>query len=538
MGSQREALAALPAHIPFYSFSSDLVSFNDRCSTPGKSFLEPKDVLVRVYNATIARDGGFSGEVIATGDHIDSFGVGDYVYGGGLACLQQYITVRADELATKPRELCFADASRLFAGAIVYEALRGIKEDMLVLILGDLTGFAAQICQERGCFVTSSEDFQCNEENIIEGDDFLGWLDQHDFKYDVIVDATGDLDLYDHCHNFTTRRAEYISINPQSTLQAVKSTMLPTFLGGGQRKITVAKAPRGPRRARLLSELGTKVVQGEYTVKEPRIVAFESVRVVPREQRYVTAVNVISQRDLTPDDPELKSAEGRASNRSVPDKGKRRADPRTPQKRFSEGASTPTPPGKTPLRTPSSASSFDSQNASPVRLKSPTPSFTHAYSPRQPSRLNQSVSASNLFDVAHSSSNSPTSPEMPHIEPPQRTLSFDSNGSLSSVPRTVKIPPISRPVQSPRRHTDYGALDDSPFEQVELQPMLSSYENEVLYDQDESANSVAEEEQKAKELQMAKDQIKFLEQQVESLMRSQTSTAEHASGLALMEVSN
>lgn len=467
-GSQKETLAALPAHVQAYSFNGDMITVNDRCATPGKSFLDPGEVLVRVYNATIARNGGFSGEVLATGDHIDSFGIGNYVYGGGFPCLQQYITVKAGEIATKPKDLSFADAARLYAGALIYEALRNLQKDMTVLILGELTGFAAQICQERGCFVTASEDFSCGEANIIDGDDFYGWLKQHNFKYDIIVDATGDLDLYDCCHEFTTKRAEYISVSPQYTIKAVKSTMLPTFLGGGQRKITVAKMPKGTHKARLLSELGQKIISGEYEVKEPRIIAFESVRAVHPSHRYVTAVNVITQLDLTPDDPEPRYEEGRASSRSIPDKGKRRADPRTPERKSRISPSNSASNGL--ARSGASISSFDGLTSSPLRSKSPspTPSSTHAYSPRRRSRLNQSVSASNPLEAG-----SP-SPALPQLSPPQRTLSYGAlNSSQSSVPRTVRIPPVARPSLSPRRHTDSfemtgHGLEDSPFEQVEL----------------------------------------------------------------------
>lgn len=538
MGSQREALSALPVHVPAYSVNGDSVTFNDRCTTPGKAFLDPKEVLVRVYNATIARDGGFSGEVLATGDHIDSFGIGDYVYGGGTPCLQQYITVRADELTTKPRDLSFAEAARIYSGALIYEALRIMKEDMMVLILGDMTGFAAQICQERGCFVTSSEDFDCGETNIIDGDDFYGWLQQHTFKYDVIIDATGDLDLYECCHDFTTKRAEYISVNPQYTIKAVKSTMLPTFLGGGQRKITVAKLPKGLRRARVLSELGKKVVDGEYSIKEPRIVAFESVRAVHPSLRYVTAVNVITQRDLTPDDPEPRPEEGRASERRISDKGKKRAEPRAWDRKNYDTPTTPAQISKSPGRAPSSGSTFDGFSSSPARAKSPTPSFTHAYSPRLPSRLNQSVSASNLFDITAS-----PSPPLSQFTPPQRTLSFGAlNSSQSAIPRTVRIPPIARPAPSPRRHTDSieasAVFDDSHFEQVELQPMLSTYEREALFgqsiDKHEDEDTSTSEEREARELQAAKDQIRFLEKQVEALMKSQATGPEQ--GLALMHI--
>lgn len=349
------------------------MSFNSRKPCPGKAYLDPKHVLVRVYNATMAVDGGFSGEVIALGDHVDSFSVNDFVFGGGLPCLQQYIVVDASSLAIKPRELSFADAARLYTASVLNRAMRHLEKDMQVLILDDMSGFAVQFARERGCVVTASEDFDCGEDIIIEEDNYLNWLQQHTNQFDVVIDATGDLDLYDYCEIFTTPLSEYISLDPQSTVQAVRALYLPSLLGGGTRKLKVVRAQKGEALSKSLSALAKRLINNEIHVLNPRIVAFDKINTVMPSQRYVTAVNVIKQSDITPAEAEPRDRKGKG-------KGKARADPKHRRNRSSTDVQTLTPPATPPV---------------------------NPYSPRLPSRLAQSVSATLPEDIREDPSDIP-----------------------------------------------------------------------------------------------------------------------------------
>ncbi|CCG80775.1 protein of unknown function [Taphrina deformans PYCC 5710] len=456
--TERETRAALPSFIPYYSFSNGRVVYNiEGKATPGKHYLDSQEILVRVYNSTIAEQAGFSGEVIALGDYVDSCGVNDYVFGGGLTSLQQYITVKAEEVCNKPRDLCFADAARLHAGTILYENLQHIPTQSTVLILGDMTGFAAQICREKGCFITSSEDFDCGEQSIIDSDNFLEWLENHDFIYDIVIDASGDLDIYNHCHKFTTKRAEYISINPDNALQAVKSSLLPSFLGGGTRKLKIARPASGVKKSQLLAQLAAKVLKDEYEVKNPRIVNYRSVSSVESASRYVTAVNVIEQKDITPEDPEYNLKEGRASDRKTKIKGKEKV--RRPSN-SARTASVPTTPTNIRQKSGSTAV-IDALTGSPKRPISPASPVVHPYSPRIQSRLKHSISAS-------------LAPEMKTLEPPQASIATGSgavtNALLGTPERTAspKISVISRPPSSLQHRSEMQSHDKN-FEQIELQ---------------------------------------------------------------------
>lgn len=359
---------SLPSHIAYYTFNGDLMTFNSRKPCPGKAYLEPKAVLIRVYNATLARYGGFSGEIIALGDHVDSFSVNDFVFGGGVNCVQQYIVVKANCIALKPKELGFADAARLYSATVLYEGIKHLEQDMRVLILGDMTGFGVQLARERGCIITSSEDFDCGEETIIDEDNYLKWLEEHTNQFDAVVDATGDLELYDYCELFTSPLSEYISIDPESTFHTAKSLYLPKLLGGVSRRLSIARAPTAEACARLLHNLAKRLLNDELHILNQRIVAYENINTIMPSQRYVTAVNIIKQCDI--DAVASQPRETRA-------KGKERS-----KSAFKHRRTT-------------SSSSFDGSALTTSSIPSANP-----YSPRQPSRLAQSISAS-LTDDRH-----------------------------------------------------------------------------------------------------------------------------------------
>lgn len=537
MPTQKEVKDALPMSIPYYSFNGNLVNFNNRKATPGKGYLDPQEVLVRVYNSTIAREGGFSGEVIAIGDYVDSLGINDYVFGGGVPALQQYITVKADEVAVKPKELNFAEAARLYAGSIVHDALETLQEKSTVLVLGDMTGFAAQICYAKGCLVTSSENFDCGEQNIIESDNFLEWLESHTYKYDTIIDATGDLDLYDHCHKFSHKDATYLSINPESALQAAKSSMLPTFLGGGTRKLKICRAAKGSRKAKSLSSLAARILANELDIKELKIIAYEAVNSVKPSLRYVTAVNILKQADLTPDDPSTGQQEGQASGRK--NKGKSSDESRRPEKGQSPSQSSQSAQSRP---SHSRSSSYDGLTSSPLRNSpsgfprsphSPGSPLINPYSPRRPSRLSQSVSVSNLSELVDSSPSPPSSSEGT-FSPPQRVLSFGHIDPNSLGATSPKMTIMARP-PALRRHTSSLPNDESHFESVELQNLTSKGSGHQTRQTERSKTDsdvfggavnpdqvvLSAEQIRERELAVAKSQIEILQQQVEKLMAAQ-----------------
>ncbi|RYF03516.1 MAG: hypothetical protein EOO77_30940 [Oxalobacteraceae bacterium] len=240
--------------------------------------------------------------------------------------------------------------------------------------------------------------------------------------------------------------------------------------------MTIARAAKGEKRSFSLAGLAAKVVNQDYEVKSTRIVDFESVKNVEPAQRYITAVNIIKQSELTPDEPDPIDKEGRASGRK--DKGKASANGRA--KRTSQ---TPEASRKTHQRA-TSAGTVDNLTGSPIRghgASSPilgSSPVVNPYSPRQPSRLSHSISASNLSDLERTSPSPPTSArDLGEFSPPQRALSFGNRitsplmGSHSPA-RSPKMSILARPPLS-RRHTSGPANFDnstgSPFDSVDLQ---------------------------------------------------------------------
>jgi hypothetical protein len=347
MFSTKQVRDALPFTVQAYQFTAGELGLNARKPCPGKTYLDTNEIIVRVYNATISEQAGFCGEVIAIGDYVDTFSVGDYVFGGKQRpSLQAYIVVKSEDLAVLPPKMSPAAAARLYAATPIYATLQNLEIGQRVAVLGDMTGFAVQIAVQKKCIVTSSEKNDVGETAVIESDNFLEYLSQQASPFDVIVDATGDLDLYDYCEQFTTRTAEYISINPVNPLQATKAQLLPAFLGGGTRKLTVSKMPTGEKKTSLLYALAKEVQSGQLRVLDQRIVSFEAVLQVYPAIREVTVVNVVKQSDLTPpeEEEEVPSPSAKGKAKAVPAVVKPKRSPvqkRRPQVEIAEQAASP-----------------------------------------------------------------------------------------------------------------------------------------------------------------------------------------------------
>ncbi|ORY85093.1 hypothetical protein BCR37DRAFT_391776 [Protomyces lactucae-debilis] len=364
MSGTKQVRDALPFTIQAYTFTGGELGLNAKRPCPGKSYIDTNEIIVRVYNATIAEEAGFCGEVIAIGDYVDTYSIGDYVFGGKQKpALQPYIVVKPEDLAVLPSKMSPAAAARLYAATPVYAALQNLEMGQRVAILGDMTGFAVQIAVQKKCIVTSSEPHDVGETAVIEEDNFLEYLSQQPDPFDVIVDATGDLDLYAYCEQFTTRAAEYISINPINTIQATKAQLLPAFLGGGTRKLTVSKLPVGQHKADLLNTLAKEVQEGRLRVLDQRVVSFEAVLQVYPAIREVTVVNVIKQSELTPEEPE---------------------EPAQPKNKGKAKAVAPSPK---PKRSPTQ------KRRAPTQIAEQAASPNKNYSPRKPSRLQESILA-------------------------------------------------------------------------------------------------------------------------------------------------
>lgn len=243
-------------------------------------YVKPDQVLIRVFASSVnpidwkIRKGmlkllpgqkfpmilGFdiAGEVVAVGDQISQFRVGDAVYaysnqfpGGAYA---EYVAVPGKVTAPKPANQSYLEAAVVpLAATTALQALRDegkLKAGQRVLINGASGGvgtFAVQIAKALGAEVTAV----CGTKNVdlvkSLGCDRVIDYQQTDFTqettaYGVIFDTVGSKPFSD-CKRVLTPKGIYVTTQPLpgNFLQGFVSNVLP----GPTAKVVVAKANTG-----------------------------------------------------------------------------------------------------------------------------------------------------------------------------------------------------------------------------------------------------------------------------------------------------
>jgi NADPH:quinone reductase-like Zn-dependent oxidoreductase len=155
----------------------------------------------RPKNPVLGRE--LAGRVVALGEGVSKFAVGDEVFGIGEGTFAQYAVARADKLAAKPVGLGFAEAAVVGISAITaLQALRDagkIQAGQTVLITGASGGvgtFAVQLAKAYGAEVTGTASTAKLALVRKLGADHVIDYTQEDFadgtrQYDLIVDFAG-----------------------------------------------------------------------------------------------------------------------------------------------------------------------------------------------------------------------------------------------------------------------------------------------------------------------------------------------------------
>jgi len=185
-----------------------------------------------------------AGVVVKVGSNVKSFKVGDEVYGdAGLknSALAEYITLKEELVAHKPKNLSFAEAAVLPLVALTsYQCLvnvGGINQapGKKVLILGGSggTGYVAiQIAKHFGSYVTttvSSRNVQFAQK--LGADKVINyntdnWADVlAGQEYDLIYDTVGDKGAWGRAHRVLKEGATFVTIaarkNPEDKEEAI-----------------------------------------------------------------------------------------------------------------------------------------------------------------------------------------------------------------------------------------------------------------------------------------------------------------------------
>ena len=146
-----------------------------------------------------------AGTVVAVGEDVTQFKIGDPVFGGRTGALGQYVLIREDRaLVLKPENITFAEAAAVPVAAITaLQALRDkglVQPGQKVLVNGASGGvgtFAVQIAKAYGAEVTGVSSTRNVELVRSIGADHVIDYRQADFtqgseRYDVIIDNVGN----------------------------------------------------------------------------------------------------------------------------------------------------------------------------------------------------------------------------------------------------------------------------------------------------------------------------------------------------------
>jgi alcohol dehydrogenase len=165
-----------------------------------------KDFLPLQFPATLGGDLG--GVVAELGEGVESFKIGDEVYGqanaaGGQGSYAEFSPVKADQLALKPKSVDFVTAAALpLASVSAYQAIVehvNLQSGQKILIHGGAGGigsFAIQIAKHLGAYVTTTA--SANDSDFVKSlgaDEVIDYKTQ-DFSaqlkdYNAVFDTVG-----------------------------------------------------------------------------------------------------------------------------------------------------------------------------------------------------------------------------------------------------------------------------------------------------------------------------------------------------------
>lgn len=208
----------------------------------------------------------FCGRVVEVGTKVDSFRVGDMVYGSssgvfGYGTLAQFVPVSQDVVALVPEGVKVDDvASIAVVGMTTYQGLKPYaKAGDKVFINGGSGGtgvLAIQIAKALGYEVTAS----CSAANVelckslgadevldYQSADIVKQLQKGGQVFNLVLDNVGSpANLYKASHTFLVPNGTFVQIGGGMSLSAItqlaSSMMRPAFLGGGKRKYVFVTA--------------------------------------------------------------------------------------------------------------------------------------------------------------------------------------------------------------------------------------------------------------------------------------------------------
>lgn len=208
----------------------------------------------------------FCGKVAKTGRTVDSFTIGEWVFGGKLGAitngaLAQYVSVSQNMLTSLPTGIEVDHAATIaVAGLTEIQAIKpNVKPGDKVFINGGSGGtgiFGIQIAKALGCHVTTT----CSTDNV-ELCQSLGADEVIDYKTNNIVEALAakgpvfqlavdnvgtPADLYKQSASYLTPSGKFVQVGATVSLgalaQIASNFLVPSFFGGGKRSYQLIMA--------------------------------------------------------------------------------------------------------------------------------------------------------------------------------------------------------------------------------------------------------------------------------------------------------
>ncbi|KAF2801090.1 reticulon-4-interacting protein 1, mitochondrial precursor [Melanomma pulvis-pyrius CBS 109.77] len=238
----------------------------------------------------------FCGKVVETGKKVDSFHVGEMVFGScdplKSGSLGEFVAVSKNMVASMPEGLSVDDAASIgIAGVTAYQSLAGkVKKGDKVFINGGSGGcgiYAIQIAKVLGCHVTVS----CSTANIelcksLGADEILDYKSSDILKqladkgpiFDLAVDNVGSSSaLYKASHTFLAPTSKFVQVGVMVTVCGIaklaSNTLRPGFLGGGKRKYQVIFVNIATKE---LEQIGTWMKEGKVRNVVDSVFEFDS----------------------------------------------------------------------------------------------------------------------------------------------------------------------------------------------------------------------------------------------------------------------
>ncbi|KAG9686089.1 NAD(P)-binding protein, partial [Aureobasidium melanogenum] len=227
----------------------------------------------------------YCGRIKSTGSIIDSFSIGELVYGRltrptSSGTLAQYVNIDPGTCIPLPEGVNPDHAATLgIAGETAYRSIvPNVHTGDRVFINGGSSGtgtYGIQIAKLLGCHVTVS----CSTSTIelckeLGADEVFDYTKSEDLiadlieigktePFDLVVDDVGQPeDLYKESHSYLKPEGKFISIGSKNDIVSLAARTLPTFLGGGRRRSEQVHVLLGSHRDDLV-QLGRWMAEGK-----------------------------------------------------------------------------------------------------------------------------------------------------------------------------------------------------------------------------------------------------------------------------------